>query len=266
MHEDLELASSTITSYKSALAQPLWQGFGINLNSELFNRIPKACANLRPRAPPRPISWSLSRVLELAASIDNSSAALKPLSRKCLFLLAMASGARMSELVALLRGDNHVQFLESGEVLLFPDPAFLAKNELPTRRWGPWRIAPLPEDPSLCPVECLRGYLAASSNWTDGQLFRTDEGTEIHIRQLRAKLLYFIKEADPNSVPAGHDCRRLASSLNFFKTMSFEGLQAYTGWRSPRVFFRHYLRTVEGVDRSFVAAGTVVGPSAEPAV
>ena len=58
----------------------------------------------------------------------------------------------------------------------------------------------------------------------------------------------------------------LASSLNFFKTMSFEGLQAYTGWRSPREFFRHYLRTVEGVDRSFVAAGTVVGPSADPAV
>ena len=145
----------------------------------------------------------------------------------------------MSELVALLRGDDHVRFLGSGEVLLFPDPAFLTKNELPTHRWGPWRIAPLPGDPSLCPVECLRGYLAASSDWTSGQLFRLDNGSEIHINHLRAKLLYFIKAADPDSIPKGHDCRSLASSLNFFKTMSFEGLQAYTGWKSPRVFFHH---------------------------
>ena len=165
----------------------------------------------------------------------------------------------MSELVALLRGDKHVQFLGSGEVLLFPDPSFLAKNELPKRRWGPWRIAPLPEDPSLCPVECLRGYLAASSNWTNGQLFRTDEGTEIHVKQLRAKLLYFIKEADPASVLAG-----LLSQL--LQDYVFRGLTGVYGVETPREFFRHYLRTVEGVDRSFVAAGTVVGPSADPAV
>ena len=60
-----------ITSYKSALTRPIWYAFDIDFNSDLFNKIPKACARLKPSAPPKPISWSLDKDLQFASLIDN---------------------------------------------------------------------------------------------------------------------------------------------------------------------------------------------------
>ena len=128
-------------------------------------------------------------------------------------------------------------------------------------RWGPWRILPLSSDPSLCPVKCLRDYISATSQIESGQLFRApSSGSTITVKQLRAKLLYFIKKADPESVPRGHDPRKIASSLAFMSNMNFAGLQAYTGWSRPSVFYKHYLRQIEDVRRSVVAAGVVLNP------
>ena len=255
---DSGLAPATINSEKSDLFTPIWYGFNIDFKMDLFCNIPKSCAALNPSAPLKPISWSLSKVLDLAVSIDNESCDVKKLSQKCLCLLALASGARMSELVALVRDKNHIQVLDSGEVLLFPDPVFLAKNELPDKRWGPWRIPPLREEPSLCPVKCLESYLAKSAHYTTGQLFLGDEGSKLTLKQLKAKLLYFIKLADPNSVPTGHEVRKVASSMNFFEFMDFGELCKYTGWKSTRVFFRHYLRKIEELKHNVVAAGKVI--------
>ena len=196
----------------------------------------------------------------MAVSIDNESASVKRVSQKCLFLLAMASGARLSEIVALVRNKENVKYLESGHVLLYPDPVFLAKNELPTNRWGPWRIPSLPEEPALCPVACLKRYLELTDHFSDGQLFRGDEGSKLSLKQIRAKLLYFIQAADPDSVPAGHDARKVATTINYFEFMDFKGLTQYTGWKSPRVFFRNYLKSIEEVRFSLVAAGQIVRP------
>ena len=258
---DEGLAASTINTNKSAITKPINYAFNINFNTELFNNIPKSCAALNPGPPPKPISWSLGKVLELAVSIENETASVKRLSQKCLFLLAMASGARLSEIVALVRGEGNIQYLDSGHVLLYPDSVFLAKNELPNNRWGPWRIPSLQEEPSLCPVACLKRYLQVTSHLREGQIFRGDEGSKLSLKQVRAKLLYFIQSADPNSVPAGHDCRKVATSINFFEFMNFEGLTSYTGWKSPRVFYRNYLKSVEDVRYSLVAAGRVVHPT-----
>ena len=125
LHDD-EMAATTITSYKSALRRPILKGFGIDLGDDLFSKIPKACARLRPAKPPKPVSWSLAVVLQHASQIDNASATPKQLLEKTIFL-AMASGARLSELAALSRDPDHVSFQESGEVLLSPLSTFLAK-------------------------------------------------------------------------------------------------------------------------------------------
>ena len=174
----------------------------------------------------------------------------------------MASGVWVSEILALSRDEGHIEWLDSGEVNLYPDPTFLAKNELPSKRWGPWRIVPLAEDSSLCPVKCLRDYLAKTSQFTSGQLFKGEtQGSDLSLKQLRSKLTYFIKRADPASIPAGQDPRKVASSLNFFQYMSFEGLQAYTGGKSSKVFFRHYSKQLNEIKHFVVAAGSVVRPS-----
>ena len=116
-------------------------------------------------------------------------------------------------------------------------------------------------DTSLCPVACLKAYLARTHAYTSGQLFRGDTGSKLTLNQVRAKLLYFIKTADPTSVPAGHDVRKVATSINYFEYMDFADLCNYTGWKSPRVFYKCYLKRIEEVQHSLVAAGNVVHPT-----
>ena len=120
---------------------------------------------------------------------------------------------------------------------------------------------PLKDDASLCPVTCLQSYLARTPAYKSGQLFRGDTGSKLTLNQIRAKLLYFIKTADPASVPAGHDVRKVATSINYFEFMDFAGLCNYTGWKSPRVFYKSYLRRIEEVRLGLVAAGNVVRPT-----
>ena len=62
-------------------------------------------------------------------------------------------------------------------------------------------------------------------------------------------------------MPSGHEPRKVASSMNFFQYMSFEGLQAYTGWKSSKVFFKHYLKQLKEVKHFVVAAGSVIKPA-----
>ena len=52
------LAASTINSIKSAITVPVQEGFKIQLNQGLFNRISKSCSGLRPKEPPKEIKWS----------------------------------------------------------------------------------------------------------------------------------------------------------------------------------------------------------------
>ncbi|XP_068247350.1 uncharacterized protein [Palaemon carinicauda] len=131
------LAANTITTCKSALTRPLLYAFQIDLSSNIFNKLPKACARLRPAPPPKPISWSLDKVLHFASNLDNDSCPLKDLTQKVIFLFALASGARVSEIVALSREEGHILFADTGELTLFPDPTFLAKKLITHQEMGP---------------------------------------------------------------------------------------------------------------------------------
>ncbi|XP_068204267.1 uncharacterized protein [Palaemon carinicauda] len=115
------LAASTITTIKSALKKISQFGFNIDLRDSYFSSIPKACARLKPATRPHVVSWFLNDVLKLASDTDNDSCSCITILRKTLFLVSLASGARISELSALSREPGHIDFLSSGEVLLFPD-------------------------------------------------------------------------------------------------------------------------------------------------
>ena len=58
------------------------------------------------------------------------------------FLLALATGNRVSELHSILRGEEFMEFSNLG-VRLFPNPNFLAKNEKPDVRRKPIFISRL---------------------------------------------------------------------------------------------------------------------------
>ena len=154
-----------------------------------------------------------------------------------------------------------VSFLPSGEVSLSPHPRFLAKIEDPQNRWKPWRIVPLPQHSSLCPVETLRAYLARTSSWPSGNLFKREQGGTLTINGIRQQILYFIKQADPDSVPKAHQVRAIATSINYFQFMDLPALSQYTGWKSSRVFMRHYFKSIDEVKFPAVAVGRVISPS-----
>ena len=139
-----------------------------------------------------------------------------------------------------------------------PHPKFLAKNEDPVHRWKPWIIVPLHQDSSLCPVRCLEYYLERTKSRSSGRLFQRESGGTITIDGIRQQILYFIKEADLESIPKAHDVRAIATSVNYFHYMDFQALTEYTGWKSPRVFMKHYFKNLESLRFHTVAAGKVV--------
>ena len=105
------LALRTITSYKSVLARPLRLAFGIDVSIPVYVDFLKAFANNRPAKPFPPIRWSLDRALSLALSSRfQVSPSLKDRTLFTIFLLALATGARVSVLAALLREDEFVFF------------------------------------------------------------------------------------------------------------------------------------------------------------
>ena len=260
LHES-GFASGTVTTIKSALAKVFLYGFDINVNDRLFASIPRSCAKLRPSPRPQTFSWSINKVLGFASALDNGSCTFQQLLRKTLFLVSLASGSRVSELAALSRDPDHVRFLPSGSARLSPHVGFFAKNEDPTNRWQPWEIVPLPQDDSLCPVHALKTFLNRTQEWDSGPLFRREKGGTISVNGIRQQILYFIKDADPSAIPKTHDVRKLATSLNFLNFMDFSALKRFTGWRSSKVFIRHYLKNVESLDFHAVAAGKVIQPS-----
>ena len=107
-------------------------------------------------------------------------ASLKHLTFKTVFLLALGSGKRRSEIHAWQNRNIRHQS-DWSKVSLYPSPSFLSKNQL--AKEGPDSVAPvvipalaptldrsLKADRSLCPVRALRYYLDRTSgrirNWS----------------------------------------------------------------------------------------------------
>ena len=261
LHEE-GLASNTIASIKSGLKKAFRYGFNMDVNDHTFSEIPRACSNLRPSKPPAMmLSWSLNKVLQLASDTDSDSCDYTNLLRKTLLLIGIASGGRLSEVAALSRDPGHIEFLPSGEVSLTPHVAFLAKNELPNNRRDPWIIVPLPQDTSLCPVATLKTYLDRTSHFKNGRLFQRERGGTLSVAGVRQQILYFIKKADPDSIPKGHEIRKIATSINYFQFMDFESLRKYTGWKSSKVFFKHYYKSLDALKFHVSAVGRVIPPT-----
>ena len=90
-------------------------------------------------------------------------ASFKHLTLKTVFLLAMASAGRRSELQALRFDQNYIQFKPKGACVLYFSPEFMRKNQKPNQVNDPWYIPAVPTGKSEfgtpnCPVRALRYY------------------------------------------------------------------------------------------------------------
>ena len=165
-----QLSVSAVMGYRSMLSAVFKS---ILLEISLSPIIHDLLRSFQVEAPVREVrlpSWDLPTILDYLRSSPFeplSSASLRDLTRKTLFLLSLATAKRVGELQALSR---RVSFSSSSAGLSYV-PEFVAKTEsairpLPrsfeVKSLGDF-AAGLPEDLLLCPVRSLSAYLTRTS-------------------------------------------------------------------------------------------------------
>ena len=177
LFQDRNLQPSTIDGYRSAIADKLGNST-INISKdENLTRLLDSFHRDRPKGRRGIPSWNLSLVvhqLTKAPFEPIKEASLKHLTFKTVFLLALGSGKRRSEIHAW-QNKNIRHQSDWSKVSLYPSPSFLSKNQL--AKEGPDSVAPviipalaptldrsLKSDRSLCPIRALCYYLDRTSD------------------------------------------------------------------------------------------------------
>ena len=168
----------TIDGYRSAIADKLGNST-INVSrDENLTRLMDSFHRDRPKGRRGIPSWNLSLVLHQltrAPFEPLKEASLKHLTFKTVFLLALGSSKRRSEIHAWLHKNIRHQS-DWSRVFLYPSPSFLSKNQL--AKEGPDSVAPvvipalapsldksLKGDRSLCLVRTLCYYLDRTTDF-----------------------------------------------------------------------------------------------------
>ena len=102
---------ATIASFKSALVEPLRAGFNLDLGDRLFTSLLRSMWLKHLGLPVVERKWDLDLVLGYLASGQlNSGVSKYHILMKCIFLLGIALGYRISEFQALRRGSRDLVF------------------------------------------------------------------------------------------------------------------------------------------------------------
>jgi len=241
------VAPGTVSNYRAALKWPLELGFGIDATSSLSSRLLRGLALKYPK-PPRILPlWSLDRVLALLSSFEflSENCSIWNLTRKMVFLLALASANRASELASLSRG-TLVFSPGDKDVTMAVRPNFRFKNQSNSSAPPNILVAALPGTStlarSLCPVRTLRSYLLASSpSRHDALLINSKSGKPLVTQSVSLTICHLISQADPGSVPKAHDTRKMAVSLAWTRGVPPATIMSRMNLKSANSLFSHYL-------------------------
>ena len=250
------LKPSTISHYRSALAQPLLAYFNINLNVPAVHSMLRAMRLQRPPEPHTRPAWSLNLVLEYLNNLDTSS--VTNALRKSAFLLLLATGWRISEVHACVRDDDFCRFTENS-LIIQPHSSFLAKNGLRKRLEAKEIKTLLNEDgnvSNICPVSSLSDYLYHTRNKKKGCLFiDPKDDKNLTLFKLRLQVCSIITEADPETRKRVHDIRTYAASCTLQQDMIVGDLIEDFNWSSAAVFYKHYFVQTETLNRPVALPG-----------
>ena len=182
LFKEKNLQPSTIDGYRTAIANKIGSdkvNFGTDENlTQLLDSFHRD----KPKGLRMVPSWNLSLVqhqLMQPPFEPLQKASLKHLTFKTVFLLALGSGKRRSEIHTwVYRNIRHQK--DWSNVSLFPSPCFLSKHQLARER--PSSVAPviipalaptldksLKDDRTLCPVRTLRYYLDKTKDLRTGK-------------------------------------------------------------------------------------------------
>ena len=284
LFEVKNLHPSTIDGYRSAIADKLGN-VTVNISKDdNLTRLLDSFHRDRPKGRRGIPSWNLSLVLHQLTKAPFEplkEASLKHLTFKTVFLLALGSGKRRSEIHAWQHKNIRHQS-DWSKVSLFPSPSFLSKNQL--AKEGPESVAPvvipalaptldksLKSDRSLCPVRALRYYLDRTSDIRqDKELvfvsFKKGFDKDISPATISSWikqtviLCYELSDHRDHTLHQvkAHDVRAFAASKAFQSGVSLEQILSACHWKSHNTFTQFYLKDVAWADSELYHLGPVV--------
>ena len=284
LFQEKHLQPSTIDGYRTAISDKLGNG-RVNIGKdENLTRLLDSFHRDKPKGRRGVPSWNLSLVLHQLTKPPFEplrKASLKHLTFKTVFLLALGSGKRRSEIHAWVhRNIRHQE--DWSKVSLYPSPSFISKNHL--AKEGPGCVAPviipalaptldksLKEDRTLCPVRSLRYYLDKTKDLrSDKELvfvsFRKSFKKDIvpatvssWIKQTIGLCYQLSDEQSQNLHQVrAHDVRAFAASKAFQGGVPLDQILSACHWKSHNTFTQFYLKDVAWADSELYHLGPVV--------
>ena len=284
LFQEKKLQPSTIDGYRSAIADKLGNST-INVSKdENLSRLLDSFHRDRPKGRRGIPSWNLSLVLHqlTKAPFDSlKEASLKHLTFKTVFLLALGSGKRRSEIHAWLHKNIRHQS-DWSKVFLYPSPSFLSKNQL--AKEGPDSVAPvvipalapsldrsLKGDRSLCPVRALRYYLDRTADLRQNKElvfvsfkkgFDKDISPATISSWIKQTVVLCYELSDQEALTShqvkAHDVRAFAASKAFQSGISLDQILSACHWKSHNTFTQFYLKDVAWANSELFHLGPVV--------
>ena len=284
LFKERNLQPSTIDGYGTAIAAMVGNDTLKISSDENLTRLLDSFHRDKPKDRRGVPSWNLSLVLHQLTKAPFEplrKASLKHLTFKTVFLLALGSGKRRSEIHAwLAKNIRHQE--DWSKVSLYPSPSFLSKNQL--ARDGPASVAPvvipaiapalhksLSGDRSLCPVRALCYHLDRTKEFRQGKelvfvSFKKGFQKDIvpatissWVKQM-VLLCYQLsdqKAQDLHQVRA-HDVRAFAASRAFQGGISLDQILSACHWKAHNTFTQFYLKDLAWADSELYHFGSVV--------
>ncbi|XP_068243498.1 uncharacterized protein [Palaemon carinicauda] len=263
LREEMRLSVSAVKGYRSALSLAFrLKGMDISSSLELSLLI-RSYEFTCPQSEVRPPPWNVVRVLRSLKRPPFEplrQASDRHLTWKTVFLLALASAKRVSELHGLSYDGAHSR---GWEVVTFRFvPEFMAKIQnpgIPDPRFDSFRILSLrsvTDDPDhllLCPVRSLRLYLkrTAAVRPRVQALFASTGRTKRRVTKntisawIRRVIHHSLNpDPPPSRRPRAHDVRGIATSLAFKRNYSVTQVLQAGVWKRQTTFTAHYLQDV----------------------
>jgi integrase len=287
LHEERKLALRTIEGYRTAIGHTLRAAGGCDFSqdreiSELFGNFARERGINRTTVAP----WDLALVLLSLTKAPYEpmiSAELKHVTLKTVFLLALASGKRRSEIHALTKDVSHSEGW--GSITIPADPEFLSKTQLASQ--GAEMVnavtikaltkelsADMQEDRSLCVVRAVRHYLHRTENIRGSRkrLFiahKQGVKRDIHMNTISSWIKSVVASAYENSTEEqrrvtgvkAHQVRAMAASCAFYANSSLNTIMSACSWKNATTFTAFYLKDVAMIKDKMYHLGPVVAAS-----
>lgn len=227
-----------------------------------IKRLLKGAARDRP-VQRKSTRWDVDKVLRmlrLAPFLEEKS--VENILGKAIFLIMLASGARISEVLYLSNKKSVITSNQCAMVLDTMD-GFVKKNENGMKRKTLTIIRCLKmrgknECHPNCPINAIRGW----KKWRNKDtreckwLFSDPGDCKKRLKFGRAALLIsrLVKKGDSAAVnPVTHDLRKLAASIaHFDRKRELEEIREFVGWSSVEIIKSRYLQPVRSDERSVV--------------